>query len=166
MRLVFAALIWIAVTGGLQWYMTELKAAAPEAPAIFRQAAAEASYDLEITPTFSAEADPFALNTGPEKDPGLSVRLSGVEVLHDPGGAPGETVVLRDVPGLKAGLNEFHVSASPPPDVPPGGAAVRVRLLRDGLPVAETTFWNDAGTVSGTFRVTLEQEKEEARADS
>ncbi len=61
MRLIIAVCIWFLLVGGLFAYMHEREKGSTAEHYELREATA--SFTLEITPTFSAEPDPFALQS-------------------------------------------------------------------------------------------------------
>lgn len=157
LRFLLTIFIWITFVGGVGVYM-HLRDSGQASPALAEAApeAARAVYDIELTPTFSAQADPFALRTTDDDTPAITVTLNGASIGAIPSDiSPGQPWLRRAVPGVVQGANEIYVQTAPP--VSAGGTrhAVRVRILRNGQPTAETTFWNDGGaSVSGTLRFT------------
>lgn len=158
-RILFAIFIWIVLIGGLALYMRH-RDANPAAAAPGRiLPAATAEYTLELTPSFAPVPDPFALVKPGEKAPAMTARLRGREVLRTPDGAlAGRPVRVDKLPGVLAGINEVAVAASPPAfDSATTKAPVRnflqARILENGVPRAEETFWAD-GTdrVAGVLR--------------
>lgn len=157
MRPVAALLIWIVLVGGLWAYMNT-RGSIREA-ASFKPTVARGSFQLEVTPTFSAEPDPFALQTDDEtKAPALTVRVNGLEVLRLSGDvAEGVPIRVEPLKGLVEGRNELYVEASPPIHAVGKSHAVRVRILRDGEVLASHSFWSEPGSkISTTFPVELE----------
>ena len=109
------------------------------------------AYDVELTLTFAAGPDAFSL--GDESDaPSLLVLLNGQPVLRRTDVLPANVspLLIEDVPGVFVGRNEFFVQASPTDSNV--RAAVRVRILRGGNPVADETMWPEfGGLVQGTI---------------
>jgi hypothetical protein len=166
MRLVVAAVVWMAMVGGLALFMNHRVAVAPAQRLDLREAAGV--FRLEVTPSFEAQPDPFALVTEEGGRPAaLRVLLNGAEVVRlDETVAGGGAVVVEPVPGLTEGRNEFFVEANPPVEHADKSHAVRVRLSRDGKPLADQTFWSEPGirlTASFETNLTLEQTDEEDR---
>jgi hypothetical protein len=68
----------------------------------------------------------------------------------------GAPVVVEHVSGIVAGANEFFVEAQPGDDALGAAHALRVRVLRDGNPIAEQTLWSEPGLpVRGTVRIDI-----------
>jgi hypothetical protein len=133
---------------------------------------AEGVFTVEVTLTFDAALDAFTVD--PKASP-LEVRLRGRNLIEgrDPfrGGVP---IVISPVEGIveghgnQAGRNDFTIYAVPkPPEqddfavdaaaAPQLAHAVRVRILRDGQPVADQTIWSDPGQpVQGNITLTVE----------
>lgn len=163
MRIPFVVLIWVVLVGGLSLYMRHRDAHTPVAGAGVTLNLAEGRYALEVTPTFAAESDPFALASDTGDSPAVAVRMRGREIVRA-GDAirPGVPIRVDDVQGFVAGDNEVLVEASPPSDDAERRHFVHVRILRDGLPVAEETFWSEGGArVSGALRFSLREGTED-----
>lgn len=159
MRFAIVISVWIVFLGGLALYMNQ-RGEAPEART-FEQAEADGVFALEITPSFDAEPDPFALNVDDSTDSAaLQVRLAGDEVFR--GGdsvIAGRPILVRPIEGLTLGKNEFYLEASPPMDDGGRSHAVRVRVFRDDRVFFERTFWSEpGGRVAATFVADLEAE--------
>jgi hypothetical protein len=58
----------------------------------------------------------------------------------------GKPVSGAPAPDVRVGRNEVFVQANPPEAALSRTHAVRLRVLRDGEPVAERTFWTEPGT--------------------
>jgi hypothetical protein len=116
------------------------------------------NYRLELTPTFDAAVDPFAVRAGPEDDaPRLLVRYAGADLLRSSDDLRrGEPVVLESVE-LRGALAELFVQASPSEEDARRACGLRVRLIReDGIECDDQTVWADAGTpLSVALRVKL-----------
>lgn len=159
MRFILSLVIWFLFVGGLYLYITgrdnSLARSGGATPApIQRQAA---SVVLELTPTFSAQEDPFALRTEKPADP-LEIRVNGSVV---PVGARpvsrGKTIVIDDVSAALGEVNEVFVKASPPVAESSLDHGVRVRLLSRGSVLADETIWSSGGgLVSGTVSFSTE----------
>ena len=141
MRPLLALAIVIGILGSVAAYM-KFQAAhqvVAEAP---QEKAAKASYNLEVTLTFDAAADAFALQDATS----LLVTFRGYAILKktEPVIA-GESLKVEDVAGIVEGRNEFFLQATPSDT---GGAsqhAARVRILQAENVVAEQTMWSPAG---------------------
>jgi hypothetical protein len=156
-RLVITAVIWVALLGGLSLYMHGREPAVAVEEFTFREA--EGSYSIDVTTGFAVEPDPFALQAEEGAQPAaLTVQVNGEQILREtervPQGAP---IRVEDVTGLIAGVNEFYVEANPPLDASQQAHALRIRVLRDGTPLAERTFWSEpGGRIAETFELTVE----------
>lgn len=159
MRLFFTALVWLLIVGGLFLYIEQRDARilqpaeATTAPEILGS-----DYVLEITPTFGAEADPFALRDEDQAPATLLVRLGGVDVLREARPlARGETLRIEPLTGLQAGRNELFIEASPSFEESHLAHALRVKLLLSGVVQLDRTLWGEAGTkVTGTVEFLIE----------
>ncbi len=145
MRPILALLVATTILGGLRLYM-ELR---PTRTATFAQepeTLAAGRFALEITLSFAAGPDPFALDL--DQAPSLLVLFRGAELLRvsEPVDA-GIPVRREDLPQIAAGANEFFVRATPQDPDPRTARAVRLRLLRDEQPIAEQSLWSLSGEV-------------------
>ncbi len=162
-RLALVAAIWVLVMGGTALFLHLDAPGAGPRPLLPRPEAATGDHALEISTSFALARDPFALTVDADQGRALTVRLSGSIVLEADAMPSGGVLRIAPIPGLLAGVNEFHVLATPPVD--PGGQsevrhALRLRLLRGAEVVAEQTFWAEQGApVSGTLHMHLEQEQ-------
>lgn len=167
-RTVLSLLFWIVFVGGLAFYMQHRAANVPASNPVVAVARAEGHFTLEITPTFAVEPDPFALvvddATAP---PALLVRLGAQEILRVTDRLEaGASLRLEPVTGLAAGINEIYLEASPPVDEIAKSYAVRMRLLRGGLMLADKTFWSSSGEkVSDILRFDLKDTDESANTN-
>jgi hypothetical protein len=150
MRPVLAVVIWIVLVGGLGLYVRSHEAV--KTAQSFQSTLAQGAYALEITPTFAAEPDPFALRTEEgEAPPALIVKLNGRELVklteRVEAGAP---IMIEPLKGLVEGSNEVYLEANPPIKETGRSNAVRVRVLRDGIPVSDRSFWSVQGSKIAT----------------
>jgi hypothetical protein len=160
MRFVLTALAWLILVGGLSLYIHERDRRPPAeilTPAV--EAAAMEDYTLEITPTFSTAADPFALQGEPAAATTLLVRQGEKEIYRaEQSLEAGVTVSVHPVAGLTMGRNELYLQANPPLGHIPRDHAVRVRLLQGNRVVLDETLWGENGaSVSGTILFSLSE---------
>jgi hypothetical protein len=154
MRPLIAVVIWVVLVGGLVLFVQSREAV--ETAQSFRLVPVQGTYALEITPTFAAEPDPFALRVEDEEQPSaLTVKLNGKEVLRltDRVDA-GASIRVEPLRGLVEGGNELYLEANPPTKEAGRSHAVRVRVLRDGIPLSDRSFWSGQGSkIATTLRV-------------
>ena len=141
MRIILAVLFAVGILLVVQcftWFQASIPMAAVEQ---FMPERAEGKFALDVTLTFQAEPDPFDFDA-------VSLRIRrGDEVLlerREPVAA-GRPVTIADLPNMTLGRNEFFVTASVPANEPNQEHAVRVRILRDGQPIARRTLWSAPG---------------------
>jgi hypothetical protein len=154
MRPLAAILVWVIVLGGVALFMHARKDLAANGTASER--AAEGHFAVDVTVSFSAEADPFALDASDESGGlALLLRVNGQDVLRRSDRiTAGEPLRIEPVPGIVIGENEFYLEANPPLDQAGREHAIRVRVLHDGQPIAEQTFWSSPGArVANAFRI-------------
>jgi hypothetical protein len=158
MRIFAAVIIWITFLGGLTLYMKHRGSVEYSNEYFHEWKSIEKVYALEVTPSFVPEPDPFALSiNNSHNSTALLVRVGEHEILKvDDSIADSETFVVEPLHGLVAGKNEIYVEASPPFSPLSTQNAVRVRIIENGHPLAEKTFWSPPGNkVSGTFEFIL-----------
>jgi hypothetical protein len=164
---VWAAVIWVVFAGGLMIYMLQ-RGSAAQTPAneIFVETA-KGVYTLVVTTTFAAQPDPFALTAGDEAPAALQIRMGSRVLLHKTDDImPGRPMPVTIDEGLVEGTNELFIEASPPVDSVDRAQAVRLQLLRDGLTVAQDTFWADPGEkISKIFRFDIEKRRKDTEHD-
>ena len=167
MRFFLVISIWVVIVGGLWGYITQRDAkraliVAPTATNL----AVEGVFSIEITPTFSLEEDPFALNTTDNPLPPIDVKLNGVGLTIDTDEVMrGQTIRLGHVLGMLSGHNEIYIYASPPMSENMLEHGVRIKLFEDNDLVVDETIWATQGAlVSGTVSFSYKG-KEEAEHD-
>ncbi len=147
-RVILAATLSLVILGGMNLFMRHRERAA-DTDVVAREATqAVGKFSLDVTLSFSpAASDPFAVATDEaEKKPALLVQLNGREVLRVADAVPaGDLIAREDVSGIVEGENEVLVEADPPLEDANRAHAVRVRVLRDGQPIAEQTSWSEPG---------------------
>lgn len=163
MRMVWALMIWIVFIGGLLFFVRHREGVSEREAVVFEPQRAAGSYVLTVTTTFAAEPDPFALAGESENPPAaLIVRMGPRTLLRATerleAGVP-VAVPMNDA--IVQGTNEIYLEAYPP--LADGRSrAVRIQLAKDGLPVAEWTFWSElGGTIAETLRFEIGRDGEE-----
>lgn len=159
MRFVIIVFIWIFFVGGLWAYTATRDGMLPQGPArVADREALNREFVIEITPGFSSEQDPFALNLDDaSQPPDLEVRLNG-RALTTQAKEITRGKVLRITKGVTPtlGFNEIYVQASPPVSEAQLDHGLRVRLLDSGTIVIDQTIWASRGAVvAGTVNFTL-----------
>ncbi|MDX9973601.1 MAG: hypothetical protein RBU21_11510 [FCB group bacterium] len=148
-RFGLAGLAWLVCVGGVAFYMHARDAWREDHQAIAAAApeAAVRRYDLELTLTFDAQPDPFALvTTESSAAPVVSVQLNGAPLVAlSEGIAPGKPWLQENIQGVVEGNNELLVEATPPLTDEESRHALRLRVLSQGGAVADQTFWSQGG---------------------
>ncbi|MEQ8785296.1 MAG: hypothetical protein RIC55_03320 [Pirellulaceae bacterium] len=172
-RPLFAGGLVIGILGLVQLYMLFV-ASVPLASYDTSMRAAEGVFAVELTLTFDAGSDGFTL----ENESPVVVDFRGRNLMEGRGPfLMGEVITVSPVEGIvqsrdgQGGVNSFavDVTAKPPErdafalDAPTTSTqlahAVRLRILRDGQPVAEETLWSEPGQpVQGVVTLTVEGE--------
>jgi hypothetical protein len=143
MRPALAVVLVAAILGGLQGYMSLRDRMRPP-PAQEVETSAAGIFSLDLTLTFDAGPDPFALDL--DDAPSLLVEFRGQQLLRETGSVPaGQPIVIAPIRGVDQGKNEFFVKAVPADSNVDVSRAVRVRVLRDGEPISESTLWSEPG---------------------
>lgn len=157
MRPLLAALILVALLGGLQLYMSVRPSRVVSEPSRL-QPPAEGRFAVDVTLSFAAGPDPYALE--PDDAPSLLVLFRGQEIIRENTDLePGRIVRQEDVQSVTAGANEFFLRATPQDSNSLAARAVRLRVYRDGNPIAQQTLWSEpGGAVEGTVVVEVPSE--------
>lgn len=164
MRFIAIVAIWIVIVGGLASYIHKRDSKIiTAAQAKVSQVLPQESFELEITPTFGIEHDPFALTDDTESNPALVIRLNGTDLQYDNNTLQrGESIRINDIHGFIDGNNELFFDASPPLSESHLSHALRIRLYRSGLLTLDKTIWSEAGSkVSGTVPYEPDHDNEE-----
>ena len=164
MRFFLVTIIWVVIVGGMWGYVRQRDASIESVIAqkpIYT--VSDLTFTLEITPTFSFEEDPFALETGNDSSKQMELKLNGQSV-HTPNLQliKGARYRVDNLPGVVVGQNEIYVKASPPTAESQLDQAIRVRLLQDSSVLVDKTIWNSQGSlVSGTITFEIHAETED-----
>jgi hypothetical protein len=145
-RIFLAAAVWVVVVGGTSLYLRMHEARAASLAPVLKERVV-AGYRLELTPTFAAAPDPFALQLDASAArPALVVKLNGEEILRRTDAVTaGEVIVIETLPPVRTGENEIFVEAAPPGDAALQSHALRVRVARGAQTVADDTLWTEPG---------------------
>ncbi len=113
---------------------------------------AEASFSLEVTPTFSIEKDPFALQSEENSEAPIELRLNGNDIaLPYDQIEQGRVLRIDNISGVLVGHNELYVKASPPLAESSLNHGIRLVLLENDAVIADKTIWGSHGAlVSGS----------------
>jgi hypothetical protein len=111
---------------------------------------AAGKFSVDITPTFDAAPDDFAL-----EPLSVLIQLQGQELFRSQERLPaGNAIVVEDVEGVVEGANSFFIKIAPAESDFTSQRAVRIRVLRDGESVSEETLWSEPGAaVEGIVNV-------------
>ncbi len=168
MRIIGVILVWVLLIGGISVYMNYQNAGRQAAGLTPEVKTETSSCIIEITSTFTVEADPFSLDSeAGNQGNGLILKL-GQRVLpvmaeNIQAGIPFRSDRIDDV---DSGLNELYIQASPPSDDYTRHQAVRVAVMAGGRMIAEKTLWAEPGsTIAGTLGFKLADTDEEEEHD-
>jgi hypothetical protein len=155
-RLLTALVFAVVILGGLKLYLGRLSRVA--VPQIELPTMIEDRLRIDVTLTFDASPDPFALSG--EQPNSIRVTCNGTPVLERHDAVPAGTPLQFDgmVP-IAPGKNEFYVTAHPQEN-DEQERAVRIRVSRGARVLAEQTLWSDPGApVAGPVIVSIPSEK-------
>ena len=164
MRFLLTILIWVLFVGGLWAYTWHRDAGFPAGPHETGPVETLAGeFSLEITPTFSIEPDPFALQSESREAASLELSLNGRAIETAPETlSRGKTIQIHGLSGLQTGFNEIYVKASPPVTENMLAHGVRITVLDQGIALVDQTVWGGRGAlVSGTVSFKLESATKE-----
>lgn len=162
MRPFWAICAVFGILGGLQAYMS-LRPRPMVAPD-YRPVVVGGEFSADLTLTFAAGPDPFALDVNDA--PSVLLQFQGEDVLRIVEMvAPGEPILVEQIEGIVAGRNEFFVQVSPQDLDANVARAVRIRISRDQMPIADQTLWSPAGEpVEGVIVIDVPRRGNEATA--
>jgi hypothetical protein len=140
----FLALLTVGlILGGLQLYLL-VRPQRASGVALQAERAAAGTFTVEVTLTFDAGPDEFALDSTLASS--LLVQLRGQDLLRSSEPiAAGQQIKLDAVVGVVTGNNEFYVQATPKDGTAQIARAIRVRILRNGTALADQTLWAEPG---------------------
>lgn len=143
MRPLLAIILSAVVLLGVQSYLRFADSLRHRHAAQEHVVIAPGKYSADITLTFPAEADSFGLD-----GTSLVFHQQGKDLLKREGLVPaGEPLQIETLPDVVVGKNAFYFSTTPKESEQSAAKAVRVRIFRDGQPIAEQTFWSEPGLV-------------------
>ncbi len=157
MRFVLCLIIWVVFVGGLYLYVEQRdRGVVTENVALAAVEKTKQRLSIELTPTFSVEDDPFALQTQEKKAPfDLSVNGRAVDIANLEIGR-GQTLFIRDLEVALGDHNELFIKASPPVSESHLTHGIRLRLTSGERVLADKTIWSSGGgLVSGSVPFAL-----------
>jgi hypothetical protein len=105
-------------------------------------APAAGKFSVELTLSFDAAKDDFAL----ENQPAVVVRMAGRDLIREEEPlTAGRPLRAEDVAGIVQGQNAFFVRAVPAQDFMGRPCAARLRIFRDDDVIGENTLWSPPG---------------------
>lgn len=146
-RIAGLIIVWATIAGVMFFYNETRQYHAETVETISATVKAAASVTIEVTATFSAEKDPFALDVpgGSESSP-LILRLGDLTLIENADALkPGIPFIAGPLKSLKAGSRELYIEASPPIENGARHHALRIRIFGQGRLIAEKTFWAEPG---------------------
>ncbi len=144
MRPLIALIVAAVVLGSVSLFIKHqsrilVEKAAPRASQVVK-----GRLDVEITLTFDAGPDAFALQ-GTDA-PSLIVEHLGNAILSRTDEiTAGKPITISDIANIEQGGNSFVVRCTPQDKDPEVAHAIRVRVLRDGQPIADESIWSAPG---------------------
>jgi len=149
MRFLLVLTIWIFIVGGLWSYISyrddkrqQITASTPIDLSV------DGQFSMEVTPTFSIEADPFSLTTSEASASSFEIKLNGNQIPIDAENVQrGQAIRHEDVTGILAGHNEIYIAASPPHSENTIEHGVRVKLYQDTTLLLDKTVWTSQGAL-------------------
>jgi len=116
------------------------------------------TFDVVLTPAFSAIDDPFAVRVDNSAAPRLVVKYAeGTVFLHTEDVRTGEKVTIRDV-SFGGDRVSLYVEGNPSSEDAARPCALRVQILRDGVVCDDQTIWSEGGGTkpAGSLDMSLE----------
>lgn len=155
MRILLAAAVSLSILGAIYLFLDQQQKRPRPQRSIVAPQAAGGQFQIELVPMFDAGPDAFALDT--QGAAAIVVELQGQTLLNRTQVTPrGQPVVIENVNGLVVGPNELFVRATAADSDPTAIRAIRVRVTRDEMVVAEAWLSSEPGTpAEGTVSLTL-----------
>lgn len=163
MRFLLVLILWFVFIGGLKLYTWQRDAVTRQPVASpIQTEQLRGDWAIELTPTFSAEEDPFALQTEEKGPAPIEVRLNASSIaLGAVNVARGDSLRIGNLGELQAGQNEIFIKASPPLNESGLNHGIRVRMLEGEAVLADETIWSNRGSlVAGSVAFTLKSDEE------
>ncbi len=159
MRFISIIIIWIVLIGGMTLFMNSRPSTVPIQE--IKRDAAQGDFWLDVTTTFDAQPDPFALSLDDSSSAtALLVKVDGDEILREEKSVQaGSVIQVKPVSQLKVGQNEFFIEANPPASLINQAHAVRCRIFNGSSLLKEQTVWSQPGlSIVSTFSIDLENQ--------
>lgn len=157
----------MVIIGGMYTYMSKRDAVrmAVEPPAVL-DSRVDKLLTVEITPTFSVEGDPFALQLEENTGSGFELKLNGETIPLQLAPVRGEVIRIDSLSGVRKGHNEVYVKGAPPVSESHLENGIRVKVMEDGQVIADKTIWSSDGALaSGTVFFDFETAEQEDSHD-
>ncbi len=152
MRLALAILLSVLILLSVHSYLRFAESLRGRHVAAREETIAPGNYSAQITLTFDAEADAFAL----DHTSLLFTHQDQVLLKREDRVLASEPLVVDSLGKLIVGPNAFHFSCVPRDNSPNVAKAVRLQIFRDGHPIAEQTLWAKPGlTPQGEIRIEI-----------
>jgi hypothetical protein len=154
MRPLVVATLALAIFGALAAYERFVDTLPERTHASEEASAARGKFSVELTLSFDAAKDDFAL----ENEPAVVVRMAGRDLIRaDEPLTSGTPLRADDVAGIVQGNNAFFFRAVPAQDFMSRPCAARLRIFRDDDVIGENTLWSPpGGVVEGEVLVGVE----------
>jgi hypothetical protein len=155
MRIVLSIVIWIVFVGGLWSYIHQRELHQGNRPSLTAQQLEQSDrvINISLTPTFSAEKDPFALTVDSGDSQDLTIRVNGKKLNTSSINLErGNAVSLAEIDNILAGKNELYIEVSPPVKDAHLAQALRVEIADGTKKLLDSTIWGQGGALlSGSF---------------
>src|SRR5690348_7247866 len=139
MRPLLVSVLALTIFGALAAYERFVDTLPDHAETHPQDQAAAGKFSVEVTLSFDAAKDDFAL----ENEPAVVVRMAGRDLIRaDQGVSAGTPLRVDDVAGIVQGRNAFFFRAAPGQDYISKPCAARLQVLRDGAVIGESTLWS------------------------
>lgn len=154
MRPLLVAVLALAIFGALAAYERFVDTLPEQSHSTEEALPAAGKFSVELTLSFDAAKDDFAL----ENEPAVVVRMAGRDLIRaDQPVAAGEPLRASEVADIAQGCNAFFLRAAPSQDFISRPCAARLRILRDEAVIGESSLWSSpGGLVEGEVLVEVE----------
>jgi hypothetical protein len=143
MRILLVITLWIVIISGLLLYLNNRDESTSQS--IVKIPETSTGYQLQVTTSFLAEQDPFALKLDTfVQDTVLHIKLNGKTILNL-ASVDSYKNSLDSIPLIDNTANELYVECSPPMDNNYQAHAARLIISKSNQTLLDTTCWSEPG---------------------
>lgn len=151
MRPLLALILAVGIIFGVQSFISASAGKVVERAKVV-ETQADGTYSIEVTLTFDAGPDAFALEA--DDAPSVLIEQRGKEILRRTESVEAGVAMVAEAPSIVVGRNEFYIASSPADNDATKVRIARIRVLRNGDEIAKHWIESEPGlAVEGTFAI-------------